>query len=106
MADQPRYRTLPETDEYTAQYDALVSRYSDEVVTPPLLGLLWGIATNPQEYSRVTAHIYKAQSRSLGLTIPIFVIYFEILNKGTDEEQVLLLWIEEMKTTEEIGELL
>ncbi len=96
MSDRPRYRTLVETPEYTAQRDAIVSKYSEEVLGPPLTGLLWGIATNPDQYDKVTAHIYRALSRSLGLTIPVVRIFFGIENKG-DNEHVMLLWIEEIE---------
>ena len=103
MSDQPRYRTLVETSEYTAQRDAIVTQYSDEVIGPPLSGLLWGIATNPDQYEKATAKIYRALSRSLGLTVPILRIFFGIENKAEDNEYVLLLWIEEV---EEMLELL
>lgn len=97
MLDRPRHRTLVETPEYTAQRDAIVTKYSDDVIDPPLNGLLWGIATNPDQYDRATANIYRALSRSLGLTIPILRIFFAIENKAEDNEYVLLLWIEEVE---------
>ena len=86
MSDQRRYRTLVETPEYTAQRDAISAKYSDQVIGPPLNGLLWGIATNPDQYDRATANIYRALSRSLGLTVPILRVFFAIENKGADNE--------------------
>jgi hypothetical protein len=66
------------------------------------MGLLWGIATNPRAYDKTTWAIYQAKSRSLGLVSPTFRILFQIQNEYEDNEQVLLLWIEEMSATEEI----
>lgn len=97
MTDQRRYRTLVDTPEYSTQRDAIVAKYSEEVIGPPLNGLLWGIATNPDQYDRATTKIYRALSRSLGLTIPVLRIFFGIENKGTDNEYVLLMWIEEVE---------
>lgn len=97
MREQQRYRTLIETPEYTAQRDAIVAKHSEEVLAPPLNGLLWGIATNPDQYDRATANIYRALSRSLGLTIPVVRIFFGLQDKGTDNEYVLLMWIEEVE---------
>ena len=96
MLDRPGHRTLVETPEYTAQRDALVAEYSENVIGPPLSGLLWGIATNPGQYDKATANIYRALSRSLGLTVPILRIFFGIENQGEDNEYVLLLWIEQI----------
>jgi hypothetical protein len=100
MSGQVRYRTLVETPEYSVQRDTIVAKYSDEVLGPPLRGLLWGIATNPSQYDKATANIYRALSRSLGLTVPILGIFFGIENKGTDNEYVLLLWMEEVNEME------
>ncbi|MBV9759141.1 MAG: hypothetical protein JO340_01140 [Acidobacteriaceae bacterium] len=97
MSDRLRYRTLVETDEYTAQRDAILAKYSEDVIGGPLNGLLWGIATNPDQYDRATANIYQAVSRVFGLTIPVLRIFFGIENRGTDNEHVLLLWIEEVE---------
>jgi hypothetical protein len=106
MDDQPRYRTLEELPEYTAQFDSIVQRYSEEVIGPVLAGLMWGIATNPQAYNQTTWNIRIAKSRSLGLTIPTFRIFFQLLNEGKESERVLLCWIEETNTIEEITEYL
>ena len=65
-----------------------------------LLGLLWGIATNPQKYEKVTGNICRAKSRSFN-DGPCFRIIFEIV----DESKVGLLWIEEIGSTEELTEL-
>jgi hypothetical protein len=48
----PDGRTLIETEEYTAQLDELAARYSIDVLESALLGLLWGIATNPHKYEQ------------------------------------------------------
>lgn len=104
MAEQRRHRTLVETPEYSAQRDAIAAKYSEEVIGPPLNGLLWGIATNPDQYDRATVNMYRALSRSLGLTIPVLRIFFGIENQGADDEHVLLLWIEEVE--EMLGSLM
>ena len=106
MSDQHRYRTLVEAPEYTAQFDDILSRHSINVIAPVLAGLAWGIATNPRAYSRTISNLYVAKSRSLGLTIPTFMILFQIQNEGEENEQVLLCWIEEISTAEEISEFL
>lgn len=102
MADPERYRTLAETEEFSAQYDHIVGRYSEDVVGPPLSGLLWGIAANPKAYQQVTWLIRRARSRSLGLTVPVFEILFSIENEGQESESVLLLWIQEVSATEDL----
>jgi hypothetical protein len=99
MAEQPRYRTLVETAEYQAQLDSFADRYSNEIIDAALAGVLWGIAIHPERYDRVTGHIYIAKSRSFEPLHPRFRIYFAIPN----ENDVLLLWIEELSTVEEIG---
>lgn len=106
MDDQPRYRTFEELPEYTAQFDSIIQKYSEDVVGPVLTGLLWGISTNPRAYGRTTGRIYIAKSRSLGLTIPTFRIFFEIINDGKEDERVLLCWIEETNAIDEITEYL
>jgi hypothetical protein len=100
MADAPRYRTLVETPEYEAQLESLAQTYSDETLEASLLGLLWGIATNPEKFDKVTWSIYVAKSRSFDAG-PCFRVFFQII----DENKVLLLWIEEIGGTEEILEL-
>jgi hypothetical protein len=102
MSDQHRYRTLVELPEYTANFDSIIQKHSEDVIGPVLRGLLWGIVTNPQAYSRTTGHIYIAKSRSLGLTIPTFLILFQIENEGKEDERVLLCWIEETSTIDEL----
>lgn len=106
MADQPRYRTLKELPEFTTQFDFIVQRYSDAIIGPVLAGVLWGIATNPQGYDRTIGNLRIAKSRSLGLTIPTFRIFFQIVNERQDDEHVLLCWIEETNTIDEITEYL
>jgi hypothetical protein len=100
MADAPRYRTLLETPEYRDQLESLAQIYSDEMLDKWLLGLLWGIATNPQKYEKVTWSIYQAKSRSFD-DGPSFRIIFEMV----DEDKVGLLWIEEVGSAEELTEL-
>ena len=46
------------------------------------------------------------KNRSLGLTIPTFRIFFQIENEGKEGERVLLCWIEETSTADEITEYL
>jgi hypothetical protein len=64
-----------------------------------LRGLLWGIATNPERYDKVTGNIWQAKSRSFDPGQPRFTIIFGIPNENT----VLLMWIEEISSIEEIG---
>ena len=103
MADE-RYRTLIETPEFSAQFDAIIERHSLSVIGPVLDGLLWGIASNPKEYDRGTWNIRIAKSRALGLTVPRLQIYFQVQNEGQSNEAVLLLWVEESSPTNELGE--
>ena len=63
-----------------------------------LMGLLWGIATNPERYGKVTANIWLARSRSFHQEHPSLKIFFGIPN----EKEILLMWIEEISGTEEI----
>jgi hypothetical protein len=98
MADGPRYRTLLETPEYEDQFESLAIRYSDETLEGLLLGLFWGIATNPEQYDRVTWNIRIAKSRSLDARHPSFAVLFEII----DENKVGLMWIEEINGIEEL----
>lgn len=106
MDEQHRYRTLVELPEFSAQLDDIVQKYSEDVIGPVLAGLFWGIATNPRAYGRTTGRIYIAKSRSLGLAIPTFRIFFQIQNPDTEDEHVLLCWIEETNTSDEITEYL
>jgi hypothetical protein len=103
MADPPRYRELVETEEFSAQHDEIVARYSLDVIGPVLNGLYWGIAENPRAYSRTVGKIYLARSRQVGLTVPVFTIFFSIENEGREDEMVLLLWIEEANAIEDMG---
>lgn len=106
MDDPHRYRPFEELPEYTAQCDSLIAKYGETVIGRVLLGLLWGIARHPAEYDRTTWNMRIAKSASLGLTIPTFRIFFQIRNEGQENEDVLLCWIEETGTTEEIIEYL
>ena len=99
MNDGPRYRELIETAEYTAQLKALASRYSFEALEAALMGVLWGIATNPERYDKVTGNIWQARSRSFSAGQPCFKIFFGIPNQNS----VLLMWIEEISSLEEMG---
>jgi len=91
-----------ESPEYTAQFDSIIQKHSEGVIGPVLRGLLWGIATNPKAYDQTTWNICIAKSRSLGLTIPTFSLLFQIQHEDTEEERVLLCWIEETNTIDEI----
>lgn len=91
------FRTLIETDEYTCQLADIVDRYSVEAIEPTLRGLLWGIAVNPERYDKLIGSWHIAKSRSYSAAIPSLVIYFEIKN----QDEVLLLFIEEMSSFEE-----
>jgi hypothetical protein len=99
---EPSPREYTETPEYTAQYDELIERHSLAVIGPILTGLIEGIAKNPRAMDRTTGRIWMTRSKSLGLTIPTFTIFFSIEGEGPESEQILLLWIEENSTTEEI----
>jgi len=97
----PRHRTLIEQPEYAAQLDFLAGIYSVAAIELTLLGLLWGITTNAEEYNRVTWNIREAKSRSFG-AIPPLVIFFQI----KDDNEVLLLWIDEASRADEISQRL
>ena len=90
-----------ETPEYAAQLESLAQTYSDEILEALLLGLLWGIATNPDQYDRVTWNIRRAKSRSFDAGDPCFLVLFQIL----DNDSVALLWIEEIGGMEELLEM-
>ena len=92
--------------EYTAQFDAIIAKYSAVAVGRILSGLLWGIATNPQAYDQVYWHMRIAKSRSFNPRTPRFTILFHVENEGKPEEQVLLCWIEEASTADEVTEYL
>jgi len=74
MADRSPFRTLIETPEYTGQLTYLAVKYSPELIEGALMGLQWGIATNPEGYERVIK----------------------------DADNVLLLWVEEISSIEEM----
>lgn len=95
-------RELVETEEFTAQFDEIVQRHSREVIVPVLAGLLDGIARSPKSFEKTTWRTRLAKSDSFGLTIPTFSIVFNIENEGEDNEYVLLLWIQENATFNEI----
>ncbi len=95
-------RELLETPEFTAQFDEIVQHHSREVIVPVLTGLLDGIARSPQSFEKTTWHTRLARSDSFGLTIPTFTVIFQIQNEGEDDERVLLLWIQENPTVNEI----
>jgi hypothetical protein len=101
MADR---HTLVETEEFTAQIDDIVTRHSMDVILLVLAGLLDGIAKNPRAFGRTIRNIRCARSDSLGLTIPTFTVLFQIENEGQEDECVLLAWIQENSTLDEIME--
>jgi hypothetical protein len=95
------HRTLVDSPEYTAQFDAIMAKHRSGMIRSVLAGLLWGIAANPKAYDR-TAWPYRiAKSRSHGRPIPTFSIIFQIENEGAEDERVLLRWIEETNLIEE-----
>jgi NAD dependent epimerase/dehydratase family enzyme len=102
MSNQPKHRTFIWLEEFTVQYDMLVERYSEEVMEQALRGVLWGIATNPWQYDRVTAHIYQAKTRPLGLSVPPFKVNF---GTGETDNEVVMMFIEEVTGTEGIRDL-
>src|SRR5260370_29388823 len=98
-------RELLQTLEFTAQFDEVVQHHSRDVIEPVLTGLLDGIARSPQSFSRTIGNWRLARSDSLGLTIPTFRIVFEILDEGKEDSErciILLLWIQEDSTFDEI----
>ena|SRR5215467_1083889 len=99
MSDRPTHRTFIWLEEFTQQYDMLAQRYSEEKLAEALRGVLWGIATNPTHYDRVTANIYQAKTRPLGLSVPPFKINFGM---GKSDNKVVMMFIEEVTGTEEI----
>ena len=97
-----RHRELVETEEFTAQLDEIVRRHSADVIVPVLAGILDGIAKKPSAFPQTLWGTRLARSDNLGLTIPIFRIIFQIQEEGTENERVLLLWIQEDPTLDEI----
>jgi len=102
MAKEERRRELVETDEFAAQFDSIVGHYSRDVIVPVLTGLLDGVAKSPQRFAKTIGNWRLARSDSLGLTIPTFRIVFQILDEGLESERVLLLWIQEDSSFDEI----
>jgi TolB-like protein len=101
MDEGARYRELVETDEYFFQLDYLAQRYSDAVLDAALMAVLWGIATNPDQYDKVTGRIYVAKSRSFRPLCPRLRLFFQLI----DDHRVLMLWIEEIdEEAEEIAD--
>jgi hypothetical protein len=101
MADYQRYRTSREADEFSAQFDSLVARYSQEQMEDWLRGVFWGLTTNAEQYDRVLGRIREAKSSTYDEALrPCFRIFFSI----EDESHILLLWIEEIADTEDILE--
>ncbi len=101
MADGTRYRTFVETPEYSDQFESIAQTYSDEVLETLLLGVFWGLASNPEHYDKITWSIRRARSVSFHPEDPRFDILFEI----RDEDTIGLLWIQEIGGIEEILEL-
>jgi hypothetical protein len=99
---EPPPRQTIEEPEYTAQYDDIVNTHSLEVIGPVLAGLTEGIARNPRASDHVTGRIWMLRSKSLGLTIPTFTIFFSIEGDGVGAETILFLWIEENRATDEV----
>jgi hypothetical protein len=98
MADAARYRTFVETPEYSAQFEAIAQTYSDEVLETLLLGVFWGMATNAEQYDKVTWKILRARGTSSDPKDPRFDVLFEI----KDENTIGLLWIQEIGGIEEL----
>jgi hypothetical protein len=94
--------TLIWQPEAAAQFDALVERYSADVVDTALTAVYWGLATTPQAYDRVTGHIYAAKTRPLRLIIPPLRLLFQIPN----DQEVVILWIEDVGETDTIRKLI
>jgi hypothetical protein len=106
MGDQPRYRTLVESEQYTALFDMIAAKYPAHILRRLLSGVMWGIAKNPQAYNRVLGGIRIAKTRSFGQAFPTFSVLFQIQNEGEDDENVLLKWIEEASANDEAIEYL
>jgi hypothetical protein len=96
MDGQPHYREFVEQPEYAAQMDAIVAKYSVEIIDRVLRGVFWGLATNPVAYERLWGPFRIAKTRSLGLELPMFRIFFQIENEGTSNERILLCWVDEI----------
>lgn len=100
-----RLRELVEADEFTAQLDDIVQRHSREVIVPVLAAIFDGISRRPSAFPQTLWGTRLARSDSLGLTIPTFRVIFQIQDEGKESEYVLLLWIQEDTTFEEVTRL-
>ena len=78
----------------------LVERYSSDMMDKALAGVFWGMGTDPRQFEKVTWNIYQAKSRPMGLSVPMFKIEFGM---GESDNEVVLMWIEEVARIEEIG---
>jgi hypothetical protein len=102
MANSGPPRGTVETHEYTAQYFEIIRRHSADVMEPVITGLTEAIGKSPRVMERLTGNIWMAKSKNLGLTVPRVRIFFSIEGNPPDDEHILLLWIEEISTTDEI----
>jgi hypothetical protein len=102
MANSEPPRETVATDEYTAQYDDIIRRYSADVIEPVITGVIDGIAKNPREMEQLTGSIWMEKSKNLGLTVPRVRVFFSIEGATPETEHILLLFIEEISTTDEI----
>lgn len=98
MAEGARYRTFVEAPEYSDQFESIAQIYSDEVLETLLLGVFWGMATNAEQYDKVTWNIRRARSTSPDPEDPRFDILFEI----NDENTIGLLWFEEIGSIDDL----
>ncbi len=99
MAEAARYRTFVEAPEYSEQFESIAQTYSDEVIEQLLLGAFWGMATNAEQYERVTGNIRRARTASPDQGDPRFDVLFEI----RDENTIGLLWIQEIGGLEQLS---
>jgi hypothetical protein len=88
---EPRYWERKETEEYEAQFDMLLARYSAEMLENCLLGVLWGISTKPTVFPALMGNIHTAKTEPYSSDVPTFRLMFNPEPDGT----VLMLWIEE-----------
>lgn len=88
---EPHYWERKETEEYEAQFDMLLARYSAEMLENCLLGVLWGISTKPESFPALIGTLRKAKSEPYSSEVPGFTIMFNPEPDG----MVLMCWIEE-----------
>ena len=98
MADGTRHRTFVEAPQYSEQFETIAQTYSDEVLETLLLGVFWGLATNAEQYDKITWNLRRARSTSFHPEDPRFDIFFEI----RDDDTIGLLWIQEIGGMEEL----